>query len=285
MEPALSSSTNRDQSDAILKLLSDDDPSIISLVLKQLELQPSETQARIEALLSKASGVAQRVLLNELERVRIGDPTKALQESCKRLRTVPDFEDFCWKASLYNNPRASIYESRQKLDLWAKRVVDELVENAGPHEQLSAIRLVLGEEEKFRGNEDNYYDPDNSFIDQVIATHLGWPTSLTAVYILVGHRAGINVEPVCFPGHFLARIGSCYFTPFTCGADVERSKLEETLFESGLSTDFDVLDRTPLPLMAQRMANNLVSIYSKADDTDNLIRWQTVLNWIQELSI
>jgi regulator of sirC expression with transglutaminase-like and TPR domain len=285
MDFATTPSTQRDQSGAILKLLADDDPSVVALVLEQLGLQPTENQVRLEQLLQNASGRARWVLLAELERVKIGDPERALQEACRQLKNVADFEDFCWKMSLYHDPKAPIYESKQRLDGLARRVSAELVDNAGNREQLVALRQVLVEEEKFRGNEDNYYDPQNSFLDKVIATRLGWPTSLTAIYMLVGHRVGIAVEPVCFPGHFLARIGSCYFTPFNAAVDVERAKLEEKLAEPGFNSDYDVLDRTPLPLMAQRMANNLVSIYTKADDIDNLLRWQTVLTWLQEISL
>ena len=58
----------------------------------------------------------------------------------------------------------------------------------------------------FRGNRDDYYDPKNSFLNEVIARKVGIPISLSLVYVEVARRAGVQASPVGFPGHFLARV-------------------------------------------------------------------------------
>src|SRR5690606_9939013 len=58
----------------------------------------------------------------------------------------------------------------------------------------------------FRGNETDYYDPRNSFLDDVIARRTGIPISLSILYVEVARRAGVSASPVGFPGHFLVRI-------------------------------------------------------------------------------
>lgn len=73
---------------------------------------------------------------------------------------------------------------------------------------LRALREVLHEEEGLRGNEDDYYDPRNSFLNEVLDRRLGIPISLSVVYMEVARRAGLHLEGVGFPGHFLVKYAS-----------------------------------------------------------------------------
>jgi regulator of sirC expression with transglutaminase-like and TPR domain len=70
---------------------------------------------------------------------------------------------------------------------------------------LMAVRTVLFEEERFRGNDEDYYDPRNSFLNEVLDRRLGIPISLTLLYMEVARRAGLPLQGVAFPGHFLAK--------------------------------------------------------------------------------
>ncbi|HYF00497.1 MAG TPA: transglutaminase-like domain-containing protein, partial [Planctomycetota bacterium] len=58
----------------------------------------------------------------------------------------------------------------------------------------------------FRGNREDYYDPRNSYLNDVIDRRLGIPITLSAVYAEIGRRVGLEVEGIGFPGHFLARV-------------------------------------------------------------------------------
>ncbi len=70
---------------------------------------------------------------------------------------------------------------------------------------LHALRKVLFEEEGFRGNEADYGDPRNSFLNEVVDRRLGLPITLSILYIEVARRAGLELQGVGFPGHFLAK--------------------------------------------------------------------------------
>jgi len=73
---------------------------------------------------------------------------------------------------------------------------------------LHALRKVLFEEEGYRGNEADYGDPRNSFLNEVLDRRLGLPITLSLVYIEVARRAGLELHGVGFPGHFLAKYTS-----------------------------------------------------------------------------
>jgi regulator of sirC expression with transglutaminase-like and TPR domain len=70
---------------------------------------------------------------------------------------------------------------------------------------LHGLRKVLFEEEGHRGNEADYADPRNSFLNEVLDRRLGLPITLSVLYMEVGRRAGLDLRGVGYPGHFLAK--------------------------------------------------------------------------------
>jgi regulator of sirC expression with transglutaminase-like and TPR domain len=75
-----------------------------------------------------------------------------------------------------------------------------------PEEQARALSTYLYEEVGFRGNEQDYYDPKNSLLPDVLGRRLGIPITLALVYCEVARRVGVRARGVSFPGHFLVRI-------------------------------------------------------------------------------
>src|SRR3954464_13090403 len=78
-------------------------------------------------------------------------------------------------------------------------------QGAGQHVLIATLNAYLYEELGFSGNRDHYDDPRNSFLNEVLDRRLGIPISLAVVYLEIGRRAGVRLEGVNFPGHFLVR--------------------------------------------------------------------------------
>jgi regulator of sirC expression with transglutaminase-like and TPR domain len=77
--------------------------------------------------------------------------------------------------------------------------------SADPRGPIETLNQYLFEDQGFAGNTANYDDPRNSFLNQVLDRRVGIPITLALVYIEVARRAGVRVEGVNFPGHFLLR--------------------------------------------------------------------------------
>ena len=90
------------------------------------------------------------------------------------------------------------------LDAIATRVGEEVGDLRPPLRVLQGMRTVL-RAEGFRGNEKEYYDPRNSFLNEVVARKLGIPITLSLVTIEVARRLGLELRGVGFPGHFLVK--------------------------------------------------------------------------------
>ncbi|MBI3050765.1 MAG: transglutaminase family protein [Acidobacteria bacterium] len=108
---------------------------------------------------------------------------------------------------------------------WIARHVDE-PGDASPLSCVSALNGYLFEDQRFVGNRDRYEDPRNSCLNEVLDRRTGIPITLSLVYIEVGRRAGLQIEGVNFPGHFLVRLppdlaaeaDSVVIDPFHAGA-------------------------------------------------------------------
>ena len=77
---------------------------------------------------------------------------------------------------------------------------------ASPHDPVGALNRFVFEESNFHGNQENYYDPRNSLLSCVVDERRGIPITLSVVYMELGRRAGLEVEGVGLPGHFVVRV-------------------------------------------------------------------------------
>lgn len=96
---------------------------------------------------------------------------------------------------------------------------------------LHRLREFLFEEEGFRGNAEDYYDPRNSCLNEVLARRLGIPITLAVVMMEVGRRVGLRLLGVGLPGHFLVRAdvgdGPVLLDPFDGGAVVTPERADD----------------------------------------------------------
>jgi len=93
----------------------------------------------------------------------------------------------------------------RRLDHLAARVRAPISKVGDAAETIAAINQVLFVEEGFAGNQEDYYDPRNSFLNQVLDRKLGIPITLALVYMEVGRRVGLPLLGVGMPGHFLLK--------------------------------------------------------------------------------
>lgn len=101
--------------------------------------------------------------------------------------------------------------------------------NAPAAEQAHALSAFLYDRLGFRGNEEDYHDPRNSYLDDVITRRTGIPITLAVLLGAVGRRADLSVEGIGFPGHFLVRVGGpegVYVDPFFGGRVLSTEALE-----------------------------------------------------------
>jgi len=170
------------------------------------------------------------------------------------------------------------------IDLAAARAeLDRIAGLVGPRDGqrwagARAIARTLFTELGFRGNTDDYYDPRNSFLAQVMTRRIGIPITLCVLYLEVARRAGIDAHGVGFPGHFLVRVhepwnewasDSLVVDPYNGGAALAPADLAELLKQiagEGAHLDEHSLEAVSTPQILARMLLNLAGIYGRQGD-------------------
>ncbi len=144
-------------------------------------------------------------------------------------------------------------------------------------DRLAALLDLLFGEEGLRGNAEDYYDPRNSYLNEVLDRRLGIPITLALVCMEVGRRAGIPLEGVGFPGHFLLRLGNhphVLVDPFDAGRMLTQRDCEELLARlTNGEMQFDPrLLRTAGPRqILHRILNNLRGVYLTRGEVERLL--------------
>jgi regulator of sirC expression with transglutaminase-like and TPR domain len=155
-------------------------------------------------------------------------------------------------------------EQLRKLDAIAARLTQPTA---------AGVAALLFDEMGLRGNEEDYTDPRNSFLDQVLDRRLGIPISLAVVMMEIGRRAGVVIEGIGMPGHFLVRSGGVLRDPFRKGRALDVGECED-LFHGmfGADTPFsaELLAPTGRHAILARMLANLRNSYAQRGDAEAL---------------
>jgi regulator of sirC expression with transglutaminase-like and TPR domain len=159
-----------------------------------------------------------------------------------------------------------------RLDALGREVEGRLGPRRNAAATLRLLKAVLFEEEKFRGNVDEYYDPRNSFLNEVLERRLGVPITLSIIFIEVASRVGLPVQGVGFPGHFLVKYVAgareVFVDPYH-GGDILSAEECAARFQArtqGRSLDPRHLEAVSVRQILGRMLHNLKKNYVEAAD-------------------
>jgi len=179
-------------------------------------------------------------------------------------------------------PRLEVEDYLERLDGMAGALRGRM--GISPEAAVASINRVFFEEQGFHGNTEEYYDPRNSFLNDVLDRRTGIPISLSTVYIAVGRRAGVGVHGVGLPGHFVVRVstagGEALVDPFNGGALLTPQDCQERLdriYGGRLRMVAGMLAPCPPRALLSRTVRNLKAIYLKAGDHERALRTAELL--------
>jgi regulator of sirC expression with transglutaminase-like and TPR domain len=160
-----------------------------------------------------------------------------------------------------------------RLDRMADEVRSRLCEEEIPERRLEALNRYLFESLGFKGNRDDYYDPRNSFLNDVLDRRTGIPITISTVYLEVGWRVGMPLQGVGFPGHFLVKYagrgGEVVIDPFGRGAILTKDDCQDCLdriFGQRVQFHPGLLAATSKRQILIRILRNLKGIYLAGND-------------------
>jgi regulator of sirC expression with transglutaminase-like and TPR domain len=172
------------------------------------------------------------------------------------------------------------------LERMALKLRARLPQTTRAEERVAALNHFLYEELGYRGNTKEYYDPRNSYLNDVMDRRTGIPITLAVLYIALGRRIGLPLEGVSFPGHFLVRLrlrsGVLILDPFAAGAPQSAGELRERLARVVPPEATGNVPVADLPLeqfleaathrqILARVLRNLKTIYRETEQPERLL--------------
>lgn len=166
---------------------------------------------------------------------------------------------------------------------WRKQVSPQIERAGSQVEALQALNRFLYEEQGLAGNDEDFYDPRNNYINQVMERRLGIPITLGLLQIDLASRLGLGIEGIAFPGHFLIRMpvqgGLMVLDPFQRGRSLDVGELRQRA-QPHMAPDQDLGDQQLFKLLdpashrsiLTRMLRNLRSVYLEKKDLERALR-------------
>ncbi len=166
-----------------------------------------------------------------------------------------------------------------RLDAMAASIAPEVALETEPMRRVAVLNRSLFVTEGFRGNAEQYYDPRNSFLNEVLDRKLGIPITLSTVYMELARRLRLPIAGVGFPGHFLVKYvlddGEILIDPFHRGAILTpadcRRRLKE-MTDGSVAFQPDHLRSVTKRQILSRMLSNLKHIYLRARSFPKALR-------------
>ena len=259
------------QLEAVCYLLNDGSPGVTTVLDRQVSEFSTEEQKRLLDMMKrrKASEVVLPPSLMEFHYRQI-----EIAFSDWSLSSVGDvaLEEACFLLASFGHPLENMEVKKDELLRMenhlrrrlkgltkADAIVDEFVE-------------YLHGELRFDGERDNYYDPQNSYLSRVLERRRGIPISLSALYLILGGRLGLPFHGVGMPGHFIVKYQGdeepIFLDPFDRGKRLGVGDCAAIVRGLGYHFDIRFLQKTPLRRIVERMINNLLEIYKRAEESE-----------------
>jgi regulator of sirC expression with transglutaminase-like and TPR domain len=201
------------------------------------------------------------------------DPFEDFRRSVERPDDRIDLARAALEIARDDYPNLDVGAYLSRIDQLAVAVRQRMGEGSSVYRTIAALNYVLFQEQGFHGNRENYYDPKNSFLNEVIERKSGIPITLSIVYIEVAERIGLSLRGIGFPGHFLVKYTGVdeeiVIDPFNSGeikSEESLSKLLDHLHRGKLALHRDLLDPVTKKQILKRVLNNLKMIYLREDN-------------------
>ena len=166
------------------------------------------------------------------------------------------------------------------------RAASRAVDGDSPLGAANALSRFLFDDLGFAGNQRDYYDPRNSYVNEVLKRRLGIPITLSLIYIEVGKHLGIGFFGIGMPGHFLVRhqdLSDMFIDPFYGGIILSVEECAQRLRQiTSADVHWSQAYLSPISNLEfiARMLRNLKATYWRRQDFNRALR---VIDWLMAL--
>lgn len=266
---------------ALIKLLGDEDPQVYQTVREKiLSIGDSSRQWLRPHTLSNDPLIRRRAqdIICHFERLEADNRFLGF---CLQRGQDLDLEQGAWLLARTQYPNTNIEAYSALLDTFAAELRQRLPGQLRAASVLAIINDYLFKELKFIGNEQNYYEPDNSYLNRVIDRRTGNPINLCLVYMLIARRLQLPVTGIALPGHFLCRYQTATEEIYVDAFDQGKLMTKADCVHYLVRGNYDLRDEYLSPVSARRIltriCGNLHQINLRLKAEDEMTRFQRYL--------
>jgi regulator of sirC expression with transglutaminase-like and TPR domain len=269
------------QVNALIKLLGDEDPMVYEAVKQKFISLGSDTQIWLKPCQLSSDPTLRKHATDIVQHFDRETADTRFMAYCLQDESQLDLEKGAMLLAQTQHPAINAAAYSALLDDMSGELREWLAASDPKERFLVRVNEFIFGKLGFTGNMENYYDPDNSFLNTVLNRRTGNPVSLCLVYVLLMRRLGYPVSGVGLPGHsvcrFMTSTEEVYVDCFNLGKLLTRNDCIEHLTRCKHDVRDEYLQPMTTRRMLARMCGNLEQIYIELKQTDDATRVQRYL--------
>lgn len=266
------------QKAALIKLLTDDDIAVYHTIRSKILSYGAGAAAWLRPHTLSSDPVLRRRANELVYYLSRQEADNRFLAFCLSQGEEMDIEEGAWLLSQTQYPDINISAYQALFDSYVADLRERLDLKGGPESILGGINQYLYADLGFAGNEANYYDPDNSYINRVVDRRTGNPISLCLVYLFIARRLRLPIAGIGMPGHFLIRFqsatGDIYIDAFNRGKLLTKADCIQYLLHTSHGFQESYLAAVSPRRVLLRVCSNLHQIYVELELQDETSRLQ-----------
>ena len=272
---------SENQISALLHLLSDQDPKIAQTIHEQIVAIGQPAVSFLEQAHREQNNLVMSdrlsAILADIKLVEIEKTFKVL--TAKSVDLI-DLEMCAFLIGKTAYPDLNIQAAHHHLETIISGLQQQWDTDLSHKESIYKINEYLFHDLGFKGNTRNYYDPNNSFLHQVLERRVGIPISLSVLYLLIGQRLNVPIVGIGLPGHFMVRLQTepVFVDCFNKGMLLTQKDCAKFLQKHSVEFEARYLEPTPNHHIVGRMLRNLIAIYQSRDEPEQAERFKRLLS-------
>lgn len=266
---------------ALITLLADEDPGVFQAVREKLvSCGPAAAEWLRPHILTGEPVLRRRAIeiINVFARHQADDHFLAF---CLQHGENLDLETGAFLLAKTQHPDINTEAYQALLDSYASELRERLNPRGSARHLLTTVNEFLFAELGFTGNEEHYYDPQNSYLNRVLDRRTGIPISLSVVYLLLARRLRLPVTGIGLPGHFVCRYQSTaeelYIDTFHGGRLMTKADCVHYLLHGHYALQEEYLTPATPRRMLTRLCGNLHQTYTQLELAGEVTRIQRYL--------
>ena len=269
------------QKAALINLLADEDATVYHAVREKILSQGALARPWLQPHVLSSDPLLRRRTQEIIRHFDRQTADNAFLAFCLGHGESFDLEEGAWLLARTQFPEINVEAYQALLDSFVAELRQRVALYKRANQILTKINEYLFNELSFAGNEENYYDPDNSYLNRLLDRRTGNPINLCLLYLLVARRLHLPVVGIGLPGHFLCRYQSTsdeiYIDAFNHGRLLTKTDCIHHLVRGNHDLNDDYLAPLSSRRLFQRLCRNLHQIYQQLEMPEEALRFHRYL--------